>query len=144
MSNYAYTSLPGNDSAILGPETVNGTGQVYIQADDICFLTNEEARELGRALIEAADYARAVQDEKENWPGGRPPKSVLDVAWTDPQWRSAGPEGDPDTRCGDAYRPDPQSTSPRGVARCARGQGHVGVHAGYDFDGRSHQWGVTP
>lgn len=78
-----------------------------------------------------------------NWPGGRPPKSVLDVAWTDPQWRSAGPEGDPDTRCGDAHRPAPQSTSPRSVARCARGLGHVGVHAGPDFDGAPHQWETT-
>lgn len=144
MSNYAYASVPGADSAIVGPETVNGTGQVYIQADDLCFLSNEEARELGRALIEAADYAKAVQNEKENWPGGRPPKSVLDVTWTDPRWRSAGPDGDPDTRCGDAHRPNPSSTSPRDVARCARGLGHVGLHSGFNFDGAPYQWEATP
>jgi hypothetical protein len=142
VSNYQYASILG-DNAVVGPETVNGTGQVYLHADDLCFLTNDEARELGRALIEAADYARAVQGEKENWPGRSASKSVLDVAWTDPQWRSAGPEGDPDTRCGDAHRPDPQSTSPRSVARCTRGLGHVGVHAGPDFDGAPHQWEQT-
>jgi hypothetical protein len=143
VSNYAYASVPGNDSAIVGPETVNGTGQVYLHADDLCFLSNEEARELGRALIEAADYAKAVQNEKENWPGGGPPKSVLDVAWTDPQWRSAGPDGDPDTACSASHRPDPRSTSPRSVARCTRGCGHCGAHAGADFDGRSYQWEDT-
>ncbi|MFJ1667373.1 hypothetical protein ACIOK4_13490 [Streptomyces bottropensis] len=143
MSNYQYVGVLG-DNATIGPETVNGTGQVYIQADELCFLSNGEARELGRALIEAADYAKAVQDEKANWPGGRPPKSVLDVAWTDPAWRVAGSEGDPDTRCGDAYRPDSQSTSPRSVARCTRGLGHVGMHVGCDFDGAPHQWEPTP
>lgn len=143
MSNYAYASIlgEGDRAVIIGPETVNGTGQVYLDADAVRFLSNAQARELGRKLIEAAEYAKAVQDEKENWPGRSATKSVLDVAWTDPGWRAAGPDGDPDTRCGDGYRPDPQSTSPRSVARCTRGLGHVGVHAGPDFDGAPHQWG---
>ncbi len=142
MSNYAYSGILGEgDRAVtIGPETVNGTGQVYLDADAVRFLSNAQARELGRKLIEAAEYAKAVQGEKENWPGRVPAKSVLDVAWTDPSWRSAGPEGDPDTRCGDSHRPDPQSISPRSVARCTRGLGHVGVHAGPDFDGAPYQW----
>lgn len=142
MSNYAYANILGNGdrAVIVGPETVNGTGQVYLNADSFGPLGNEEAIKLGRAVIEAAEYAKAVRDEKENWPGARPAKSVLDVAWTDPGWRAAGPDGDPDTRCGDAHRPDPQSTSPRSVARCTRGLGHAGVHAGHDFDGAPHQW----
>lgn len=136
MSNYQYADVLGDPGrAVIGPETVNGTGQVYIQADDLCFLSNAEARELGRALIEAADYAQAVQSEKENWPGGRPPKSVLDIAWTDPQWRAAGPDGDPDTACGAARR-----TEHNGVARCSRGHGHAGGHAGHAFDGTPWQW----
>ena len=139
MSNYAYASIPSNDSVIVGPETVNGTGQVYLHADDLCFLTNEQARELGHALIEAAEYAEAVQNEKENWPGRRPPKSVLDVAWTDPQWRSAGPDGDPDTACGASHR-----TEHHGVARCSRGQGHIGVHTGHAHDGTVNRWESAP
>lgn len=87
MSNYAYGDVL--DGAVtIGPETVNGTGQVYLYAEDTPILSNERARELAAALIAAADYAKAVQEEKENWAGGRPPKSVLDVPWTDPQWRS--------------------------------------------------------
>lgn len=137
MSNYQYVGVLG-DNATIGPETVNGTGQVYIQADELCFLTNEEARELGRALIEAADYAKAVQNEKANWPGGRPPRSVLNIVWTDPAWRAAGPEGDPDTACGAAHR-----TEHHGIARCSRGQGHVGVHAGHADDGTTCRWDPT-
>jgi hypothetical protein len=91
VSNYAYAGILGEDdrAVIIGPETVNGTGQVYLDADAVRFLSNAQARELARKLIEAAEYAKAVQAEKENWPGGSAPKSVLDVAWTDPQWRAA-------------------------------------------------------
>lgn len=136
MSNYAYAGILGDPGrAIVGPETVNGTGQVYLCADDLCFLSNEEARELAAALITAADYAKAVQNEKENWPGGRPPKSVLDVAWTDPDWRAAGPDGDPDSMCGAAHR-----TEHHGVACCSRGHGHVGDHAGHADDGTPCRW----
>lgn len=54
-------------------------------------------------------------------------------------------DGDPDTRCGDAYRPDPRSASPRSVARCVRGLGHPGDHMGSDFDGtQQYQWPERP
>jgi hypothetical protein len=141
VSNYAKTGFlyDGEDAVVIGPETVNGTGQVYLDADAVRFLSNAQARELGRALIEAAEYAEAVQNEKENWPLGSAPKSVLSVEWTDPQWRAAGPDGDPDTRCGAAHR-----TEHHGVARCSRGQGHVGVHAGHADDGTSCQWPERP
>lgn len=56
----------------------------------------------------------------------------------------AAKDGDPDTRCGDAYRPAPQSTDTRSVARCTRGQGHPGEHAGPDFDGRPYRWPERP
>jgi len=46
-----------------------------------------------------------------------------------------GTDGDPDTRCGDPYR-----TEHHGVARCSRGLGHVGVHAGHADDGTTCQW----
>jgi len=88
VSNYAYASILGDDGAIVGPETVNGTGQVYLHADDLCFLTNEEARELGAALIAAADYAKAVREEMEEQPLGMPPDSVRRYEWTDPAWRT--------------------------------------------------------
>lgn len=86
MSNYAYAGVL-NDAATIGPETVNGTGQVYLHADDLCFLSNEQARELAAALIAAADYAKAVQEEMEECPGGVPTDSVRRFAWTDSAWR---------------------------------------------------------
>lgn len=89
MSNYQCADVLGGN-AVVGPETVNGTGQVYIQADDLCFLTNEEASELGRALIEAADYAKAVQAEMEERGGGAVPDGLASrFEWTDPAWRDA-------------------------------------------------------
>ena len=89
MSNYQYAGVLG-DRATIGPETVNGTGQVYLAADDLCFLTNEEARELGRALIEAADYAAAVRDEMQERGGGAVPGGLASrFEWTDPAWRAA-------------------------------------------------------
>lgn len=45
------------------------------------------------------------------------------------------PDGDPDTRCGDPYR-----TEHHGVARCSRGLGHAGIHAGHADDGTTCQW----
>lgn len=44
-------------------------------------------------------------------------------------------DGDPDTRCGDPYR-----TEHHGVARCSRGLGHPGIHAGHADDGTPFQW----
>lgn len=44
-------------------------------------------------------------------------------------------DGDPDTRCGDPYR-----TEHHGVARCSRGLGHAGIHAGHADDGTTFQW----
>lgn len=90
MSNYQYAGVL-SDNATIGPETVNGTGQVYIQADELCFLSNEEARELGRALIEAADYAAAVRDEMQERGGGAVPGGLASrFEWTEPAWRAAG------------------------------------------------------
>lgn len=59
MSNYNYESVfEGDQEVILGYETVNGTGQVYIDADKLPrFLSNEEARELADALMGVADDA---------------------------------------------------------------------------------------
>lgn len=89
MSNYQYAGILGGN-AVVGPETVNGTGQVYIQADDLRFLSNAEARELGRALIEAADYAAAVRDEMEERGGAAVPGGLASrFEWTDPAWRDA-------------------------------------------------------
>lgn len=64
MSNFAKEShLDGR--AILGPECVNGTGQVYLDVPSPAHLSNAEARELAAALVEAADYASARQAEEE-------------------------------------------------------------------------------
>lgn len=89
MSNYQHAEFLGGN-AVVGPETVNGTGQVYIQADDLCFLSNDEARELGRALIEAADYAQAVRDEMQARGGAAVPGGLVSrFEWTDPTWHDA-------------------------------------------------------
>jgi hypothetical protein len=98
MSNYDKTGFlhDGDEAVVIGPETTNGTGEVYLDADPVRFLSNEQARELGTALIEAADYAKAVQAEMEKWPVGRPPNSVRRFEWTDPGWRTAaGPAAQP-------------------------------------------------
>ena len=90
MSNYDRIGFlsDGDDAVTIGPETINGTGRVYLDADSVRFLSNAQARELGAALIEAADYAKAVQDEMEECPIGRPPGSCRRFEWTDPQWRT--------------------------------------------------------
>lgn len=64
MSNFVKESyLDGR--AIVGPEHVNGTGQVYLNVPGPTHLSNTEARELAAALIEAADYASARQAEED-------------------------------------------------------------------------------
>lgn len=50
MGNY-NTEPVLNGQAVVGYESVNGTGQVYFLAEHLCFLSNAEARELGMALI---------------------------------------------------------------------------------------------
>lgn len=47
-------------------------------------------------------------------------------------------DGDPDTRCGASHR-----TEYHGVARCSRGQGHTGTHAGYADDSTHCQWAAA-
>lgn len=91
MSNDAkvYFLAGDDDVVVVGPETINGTGEVHFDTDSHCFLSNEQARELGAALIEAADYAKAIQGEMEELPTGRPPKSVRDFEWTDARWRTS-------------------------------------------------------
>jgi hypothetical protein len=103
VSNYSRAGFlsDGDQAVIIGPETVNGTGQVYLDADPVRFLSNEQARELGRALIEAADYAQALREEMEEWPLGSAPASVRRYEWTDPGWRvaaGAAPMEQPDQR----------------------------------------------
>lgn len=88
MSNYAREGVL-NGEVIVGPETVNGTGQVYLNAEAVRFLSNEEARTLITALIEATDYAEKLQQEMEEWPLCSAPVSVRSYEWTDPQWRMA-------------------------------------------------------
>lgn len=103
MSNYDKVGfLHDDDRAVLvGPETINGTGEVYLDADPVRVLTTAQARELAAALTGAADYAEAVQREMEDWPLGRPPNSVRAFAWTDPAWRTAGQSyGPPDEKSG--------------------------------------------
>jgi hypothetical protein len=53
--------------------------------------------------------------------------------------RAAKADGDPDTMCGASHR-----TEHHGVARCSRGQGHTGVHAGHADDGTTCQWPARP
>lgn len=91
MSNYAKVGFlhAGERAVVVGPETVNGTGQVCLDADSVRFLTNAQARELAAVLIEAADYSEAVQKEQEEWPLGRAPNSVRAFEWTDQAWRAA-------------------------------------------------------
>lgn len=102
MSNYDKLGFLYDDdrAVMIGPETVNGTGQVYLDADSVRVLTNAQARELAAALVEAADYAEAVQAEKEDWPLGRPPNSVRAFEWSDPAWRTAKPDTPPDEGSG--------------------------------------------
>jgi hypothetical protein len=101
VSNFDETTvLRSHDRRVLmGPEVINGTGEVHLIADQIPILTNAQARELAAALIEAADYAEAVRREKEQpvqWPPGTvpdadfPPGSVHAYMWNDPTWRTAG------------------------------------------------------
>jgi hypothetical protein len=142
VSNDAYASILGDGerAVIVGPETVNGTGQVYLYADAVGFLSNEQARELGTALIAAADYAQAVREEMEEQPLGMPPDSVRRFEWTDPAWRAAGPDDDPGARCDASHR-----TEYHGVARCQRGQGHTGNHWGAaETHPGPYQWEDTP
>lgn len=89
--------------------------------------TIEEGRSRSDVLIELM-HDRVAKKERERAAAER-----------------AAQDGDPDTRCGDAYRPDPKSTDPRSVARCTRGHGHPGEHVGWDFNGRQqYQWPERP
>lgn len=62
MSDFAKEAHLGG-RVVLGPEVVNGTGQVYVDLRGPAYLSNAEARELAAALTEAADYASARQKE---------------------------------------------------------------------------------
>jgi hypothetical protein len=97
VSNYDRAGFLYDDdrAVVIGPETVNGTGEVYLNADAVSALTATQARELAAALVEAADYAEAVQAQMGEWPIGRPPNSVLAFAWTDLAWRTALESGEP-------------------------------------------------
>ncbi|MFD5509127.1 hypothetical protein ACFWIB_15300 [Streptomyces sp. NPDC127051] len=64
MSDFAKRSIL-NGQVTLGPEIVNGTGHVYLAADKVRWLSNEEARALATALNDAADYASTRQAEME-------------------------------------------------------------------------------
>lgn len=72
MSDFAKAPVLGGQ-AMVGPETSNGTGQVYLDASAVRFLSNAEARELAAALIEAADYAAARVTGLGEGPCGRSP-----------------------------------------------------------------------
>ena len=96
---------------------------------------------------EARDTLRAalvlIQDRwpdgLQRWPDGAHFHTLHHLAFLCEQIEKGGeeptPDGDPDTRCGDPYR-----TEHHGVARCSRGLGHVGVHAGHADDGTTCQW----
>lgn len=101
MSNFDKHGVLHSDGryVLMGPEIINGTGEVSLDASQIPVLTNSQARELAALLIEAADYAEAAQREEEHpaeWPPGAvpdadfPPNSVFAYGWTDPAWRTAG------------------------------------------------------
>lgn len=63
VSDFAKESYLGG-RAIVGPECVNGTGQVYVDVRGP-HLSNAATRELVAALTDAADYASARQEEEE-------------------------------------------------------------------------------
>lgn len=66
MSNYAKDAfLDGR--AIVGPEVVNGTGQVYLDVPGPTHLSNSDARELAVAIVAAADYAEERRREVDEW-----------------------------------------------------------------------------
>lgn len=62
MSDFAKEAYLGG-RAIVGPEVVNGTAQVYVDLRGPAHLSNAEVRELAAALTEAADYASTRQKE---------------------------------------------------------------------------------
>lgn len=62
MSNFAKEACCGG-RVIVGPEVVNGTGQVYLDALSMMTYSNAEARELAVSIIAAADYAEKRQRE---------------------------------------------------------------------------------
>lgn len=90
MSHFDKAGLmrDGERMILLGPEIINGTGEVYLNAARIPVLTNAQARELAAALVEAADFSAAVQKEEEER-HTREPRLAEDFTWTDPAWRAA-------------------------------------------------------
>lgn len=110
MSNFDWETVVrvnGDSRVRVGPEIINGTGEVWLATSMDGVLTNDQARHVGAMLIQAADYAAAVQRETAHpvgWPPGTeptadwPPGSVHAYEWTDPAWRTAArpstpPEG---------------------------------------------------
>ncbi|WP_329140335.1 hypothetical protein OG552_35900 [Streptomyces sp. NBC_01476] len=63
MSEYAKESYLGG-RVILGPEFLDGTGQVYLAVPDALHLDGTEARELAAAILDAADDADARQHRR--------------------------------------------------------------------------------
>ncbi|MEV5944223.1 hypothetical protein [Streptomyces sp. NPDC051994] len=63
MSNFAKDGYAGG-RVVVGPEHVNGTGQVYLDVNGPTHLSNAEAREVAAALAEATDYASERQAEE--------------------------------------------------------------------------------
>lgn len=62
MSNFAKEAYL-NGRAIVGPEVVNGTGEVHLDIPAPIDLSGEEARELAAAIIGAAEYAEQRKQE---------------------------------------------------------------------------------
>jgi hypothetical protein len=92
VSNFDKTRvLYDDDRAVLvGPEIINGTGEVYLDTTKSPVLSNAQARELAAALTEAADFAAAVErEEKER--SIRKPTLAENFEWTDPAWRAPAP-----------------------------------------------------
>lgn len=92
MSNFDKTRVlsRGDHAVLVGPEIINGTGEVYLNATNTPVLSNIQARELAAALIEAADFAAAVEKEEAER-AIRRPTLATDFEWTDPTWRTAAP-----------------------------------------------------
>jgi hypothetical protein len=64
VSDYAKESYLGG-RVVLGPEVVNGTGEVYLAIPDALHLEGTEARELAAAILDAVDDADSRQHRRD-------------------------------------------------------------------------------
>lgn len=91
MSNFDKTVIVRSGverRVVIGPEIINGDGTVWLGTSPHGVLSNAQARQVAANLIDAADYAEAVQKEMRH--AGNPAAASLHrFEWTDPAWRTA-------------------------------------------------------